>query len=68
MTAGEKTSVRSSVGITEVVGDLDTKIWEEILQQKCGAQVTNVDGKSMLIQLSSYQGRQPCLRTLLTLS
>jgi len=35
--------IRSSVAINDVLGDIDTSSWVELLQTKCGVQLTEID-------------------------
>ena len=53
MSAGKKGKVRSSAGISELVGDLDISRWQELLQTNCGAQVANLDARRALIYHST---------------
>lgn len=52
MNSREKTKVRSSVYISELVGGIDRSQWEEVLQKTCGAQFINVDESSTLAKLA----------------
>ena|SRR2546423_6796612 len=47
MTASQKTSVRSSASIADVVGVIDTGRWQEVLEKDCGATTYKIDRDSM---------------------
>lgn len=43
---GENKSVRSSLTVAEVLGNLDAASMSKVVQEKCGARVLRVDGSS----------------------
>lgn len=51
MNSREKTKVRSSAYISELVGDIDRSRWEEVLQKTCGAQIINVEESTEFINM-----------------
>jgi len=51
MNSKEKTKVRSSAYISEVVGEIDMSRWEEVLQKTCGAKIINVGENTEIIDM-----------------
>lgn len=47
MAAGQMNAVRSSASIADVVGEIDTNKWQEILEKHCGATSLSVDEDGM---------------------
>jgi hypothetical protein len=61
MTAGEKTSIRSSARIADVAGEIDTKRWQQILEKDCGATTFNIQADSTFDNLNNPIPQPPAL-------
>ena len=47
MTAGSETLIRSTASIADVVGEIDTARWQEVLEKTCGTTTIDIDQDSM---------------------
>lgn len=47
VTASGKSSIRSSASIADVVGMLDTNLWQEVLENDCGATTLDLGSDGM---------------------
>jgi hypothetical protein len=52
MTAGERTSIRSSIRIADIAGEVDTKQWQQVLEKDCGATTFNIQTDSTFDNLN----------------
>ncbi|ETN38451.1 uncharacterized protein HMPREF1541_06486 [Cyphellophora europaea CBS 101466] len=46
LSAKHQSNIRSSVSVSEVVGEVDVSRWEQTLERECGAEVLHVDASS----------------------
>lgn len=51
MMSGEVKEIRSSISVTDVIGNLDPEKFSEVLQDTCGARLLRVDASSESCQL-----------------